>query len=112
MTDDEQHKISKEMIKQLFSIEIEPGVAQSLHMQKVQRPVVSKELAAMFECPEVSTFALTNEGDWFYNFHSFIFSFALKQTSVDSWKRIRRSSKSSQNITHLAVAFHQHLNES
>lgn len=53
LTDDEQHKISKEMVKKLFSIEIEDDIARSLHLQKHQRPVVSKQIAEAFECPEV-----------------------------------------------------------
>lgn len=53
LTDDEQDKISKEMIKKMFSIEIESDLAQSLFVRKTQRPFVSQEIAEMFECPEV-----------------------------------------------------------
>lgn len=42
------------MIKKLFSIEIEGDIARSLHMQKIQRPVISRLIAEAFGCPEVS----------------------------------------------------------
>lgn len=53
LTDDKQHQLSKEMIKQLFSIDIENDISRSLFVKKVQKPVVPEEIAEMFECPEV-----------------------------------------------------------
>lgn len=55
LTDNDELKISKEMIKKLFSIEAEKDVARSLYMQTIHRPVVPSELAELFECPDVST---------------------------------------------------------
>lgn len=54
LTDNEEQKINKEMIKKLFSIEAEKDVARSLFLQTIHRPVVPRELAELFECPEVS----------------------------------------------------------
>lgn len=54
LTENEELKINKEMIKKLFSIEAENGVARSLFMHTVHRPVVPRELAELFECPEVN----------------------------------------------------------
>lgn len=41
------------MIKQLFSIDIENDISRSVFVKKVQKPVVSEEIAEMFECPNV-----------------------------------------------------------
>ncbi|XP_055296833.1 uncharacterized protein LOC129565707 [Sitodiplosis mosellana] len=54
LTDDESQKISKEMIKKLFSIEIEKDLSHSLFVQKIHKPVVSQEIAQLFECPELA----------------------------------------------------------
>lgn len=53
LTDDENHKISKEMIKKLFSIEIESDISHSLFVKKVQMPFVSERIADIFQCPDV-----------------------------------------------------------
>ncbi|XP_031634169.1 uncharacterized protein LOC116347630 [Contarinia nasturtii] len=54
LADDEQHQISKEMIKKLFSIEIENDISNSLFVQKTHKPYVSEEIAELFECPELA----------------------------------------------------------
>lgn len=53
LTDDKQHQITKEWIKKLFPIEIESEISNSLFVHKVHRPYVSKEIAELFECPDV-----------------------------------------------------------
>lgn len=72
LTDNDELKISKEMIKKLFSIEAEKDVARSLYMQTTHRPVVPSELADLFECPDVSIASI--EICYFYT----IFSIALR----------------------------------
>lgn len=44
------------MVKQLFSIGIEDDISHSVCVQMVHKPVVSQELAEMFDCPEVNLF--------------------------------------------------------
>lgn len=56
LTDNDELKISKELIKKLFSIEAEKDVARSLYMQTIHRPVVPSEFADLFECPDVSCY--------------------------------------------------------
>lgn len=53
LTDNEELKLGKEMIKKLFSIEAENDVSRSLFMQTVHRPVVPRAIAELFECPDV-----------------------------------------------------------
>lgn len=84
LTDDKQHQLSKEMIKQLFSIDIENDISRSLFVKKVQKPVVPEEIADMFECPEVIIVA--RYAFVFSNFRHkknvlFHFSWPLKETS-------------------------------
>lgn len=50
---DEKNRLNCETIKQLFSIGIEDDVSKSISIGMIQRPAISRELADMFDCPEV-----------------------------------------------------------
>lgn len=50
---DDKNRLNCETIKQLFSIGIEDDVSKSISISFKQRPAISRELADMFDCPEV-----------------------------------------------------------
>lgn len=84
LTDNEELKLSKEMIKKLFSIEAEKDVAQSLFLETIHRPVVSREIAELFECPDVRShriFFLINSCSFLW--HHLISSEPLKRICAD-----------------------------
>lgn len=53
LASDEKNRLNCETIKQLFSISIEDDVSKSISIGLKQRPAISRELADMFDCPEV-----------------------------------------------------------
>lgn len=53
LSSDEKNRLNCDTIKQLFSISIEDDVSKSISIGFKQRPTISRELADMFDCPEV-----------------------------------------------------------
>lgn len=50
---DDKNRLNCETIKQLFAIGIEDDVSKSISIYFKHRPAISRELADMFDCPEV-----------------------------------------------------------
>lgn len=52
---DEKNRLNRDTIKQLFAIDIEDDVSKSISIGMKRRPAISRELAEMFDCPEVNS---------------------------------------------------------